>query len=124
MSYRTVELAWTPRSTTEWATFSAGRREAARLWNDLVLRHHRIRRLALRWPSKARWQRWAKGRYLGLSAQSAQQLIRELCDAVDARRRQRMNGHTEAPHPGRLRLSHDEGYPHQDARIPGPPLGL
>jgi len=51
------------------------RQEAARLWNDLVRRHHRIRRLGWTWPSKARWQRWAirpKGRYPGISAQSAQ----------------------------------------------------
>jgi len=117
MSYRTVELAWTPRSTTEWATFSAGRREAARLWNDLVLRHHRIRRLAWRWPSKARWQRWAKGRYLGLSAQSTQQLIGEFCEAVDSCRHLRTNGQTEARYPWRLRRYHDVVYTNQDARI-------
>jgi hypothetical protein len=54
MSYRTVELTWTPRNTTERATFTASRQEAARLWNDLVVRHHRIRRLKWKWPSKAR----------------------------------------------------------------------
>src|SRR5258706_14772729 len=103
MSYRTVELAWTPRSTTEWTTFSAGRREAARLWNDLVLRQHRIRRLAWRWPSKARWQRWAKGRYLGLSAQSTQQLIGEFCQAVDSCPHLQTNRQTEGRIPMRLR---------------------
>ena len=30
MSYRTVELAWNPRTTTEWATFGASRKEAKR----------------------------------------------------------------------------------------------
>jgi len=68
MSYRTIEIARRPRTTTEWAAFSASRCEAARLWNDRVRRHHRIRRLNWKWPSKARWQRWAKGRYPGLSA--------------------------------------------------------
>src|SRR5215472_19257976 len=75
MSYRTIELAWHPRTSTQWATFSASRQEAARFWNDLVLRHQRIRRLGWKWPSQARWQKWARGRYPGLSAQSAQQLI-------------------------------------------------
>ncbi|HEY7342480.1 MAG TPA: transposase [Ktedonobacterales bacterium] len=59
MSYRTVELVWIPRSTAEWATFGASRQEAARLWNALVLRYHRIRRLGWKWPSKLRWERWA-----------------------------------------------------------------
>lgn len=117
MSYRTVEVAWKPRATTEWATFTASRKEAARLWNDLVVRHHRIRRLAWRWPSKARWQRWAKGRYPGLSAQSTQQLIGEFCEAVDSCRQLRKNGQTEARYPWRLRRYHDVIYTNQDARI-------
>jgi hypothetical protein len=80
------------RAPTGWATFTASRHEAARLWNDLVRRHHRIRRLNWTWPSKARWQRWAKGRYPGLSAQSAQQIIGEFCEAVDSCRQLRRNG--------------------------------
>jgi hypothetical protein len=68
MSYRTIEVAWTPRTITGWATFTASRKEAARLWRDVVERHSCIRRLHWRWPSKARWQRWAKGRYPGISA--------------------------------------------------------
>jgi putative transposase len=120
MSYRTIEVAWHPRTTTAWATFSASRREAARLWNDLVARHHRIRRLAWRWPSKARWQRWAirpKGRYPGLSAQSTQQIIGEFCEAVDSCRQLRKNGHAEARYPWKLRRYHDVVYTNQDARI-------
>src|SRR6516162_8429577 len=34
MSYRTLEIAWTPRTTTEWVTFTASRREAARVVRD------------------------------------------------------------------------------------------
>jgi hypothetical protein len=99
MSYRTTEIAWHPRTTTEWSTFTASRKEAARLWSHLVVRHQRIRRLGWRWPPKARWQRWAKGRYPGLSAQSAQQLIGEFREAVDSCRRLRKNGRTEARYP-------------------------
>jgi putative transposase len=117
MSYRTIEVVWHPRTTTAWATFSASRKEAARLWNDLVVHHHRIRRLAWRWPSKARWQRWAKGRYPGLSAQSAQQIIGEFCEAVDSCRQLRKNGHAEASYPWKLRRYHDVVYTNQDARI-------
>ena len=117
MSYRTIELAWAPRTTTAWATFTASRQEAARLWNDLLIRHHRIRRMNWTWPSKARWQRWAKGRYPGLSAQSAQQLIGEFCEAVDSCRQLRKHGHAETRYPWRLRRYHDVVYTNQDARI-------
>jgi putative transposase len=117
MSYRSIEIVWQPRNATASATFTASRREAARLWNDLVRRHQRIRRLNWTWPSKARWQRWAKGRYPGLSAQSAQQLIAEFCEAVDSCRQLRKNGHAEARYPWRLRHYHDVNYTNQDARI-------
>jgi hypothetical protein len=90
---------WTPRTIAEWATFGASRRGAARLWNDLVQRHYRIRCLGWRWPSKARWKRWAKDRYPGLTAQSAQQLIGELCEAVESCRQLRKHGQTEARYP-------------------------
>jgi hypothetical protein len=95
MSYRTVELVWTPHTITEWTTFGASRKEAARLWNDLVRRHYRMRCLGWRWPSKLRWERWSitpKRRYPGLSAQSAQQLIGEFCEAVNSCRQLRKNG--------------------------------
>jgi len=110
-------VAWTPPTQTEWATFSASRREAARLWGDLVVRHHRIRRLGWRWPSRIRWQRWAKGRYPGLSAQSAQQLIGEFCEAVDSCRQLHKNGHAEARYPWHRPHYHDVVYTNQDARI-------
>jgi putative transposase len=117
MSYRTIEIAWHPRTTTEWVTFTGSRKEAARLWSDLVVRHHRLRRLGWKWPSKARWQRWAKGRYPGISAQSAQQLIGEFCEAVDSCRQLRMNGQTQARYPWRTPRYHDVVYTNQDARI-------
>ncbi len=117
MSYRTIEVVWTPRTRTAWATFTASRKEAARLWGDLVVHHHRIRRLNWRWPSKARWQQWAKGRYPGLSAQSVQQMIGEFCEAVDSCRQLRRSGQTEARYPWRKPRYHDVVYTNQDARI-------
>jgi putative transposase len=117
MGYRTIEIAWRPRTPTAWATFTASRREAARLWNDLVRRHHRLRRLGWTWPSKARWQRWAKERFPGLSAQSTQQIIGDFCEAVDSCRHLRRNGHVEARYPWRLHRYRDVIYTNQDARI-------
>jgi putative transposase len=110
---------WRPHTIAAWATFTASRREAARLWNDLVRRHYRIRRLGWTWPSRVRWQRWAKGRYSGLSAQSAQQIVGEFCEAVDSCRQLRRNGRAEARYPWRLRRYHDVIYTNQDARIRG-----
>jgi putative transposase len=117
MSYRTIEIAWLPRSTRDWLTFTASRKEAARLWSNLVVRHHRIRCLGWRWPSKARWQRWAKGWYPGLSAQSAQQLIGEFCEAVESCRQLRKNGQPNARYPWRKPRYHDVVYTNQDARM-------
>jgi putative transposase len=117
MTYRAIEIVWRPRTAIEWTTFTASRHEAARLWRDLVVRHHRIRRLGWTWPSKARWQRWAKGRYPGLSAQSVQQLIGEFYEAVDSCRQLRKSGQSEARYPWRKPRYHDVVYTNQDARI-------
>jgi putative transposase len=117
MGYRTIELAWSPCTIAAWATYTASRKEAARLWNDLIVRHHRIRRMNWTWPSKARWQRWARGRYPGLSAQSAQQIIGEFCEAVDSCRQLLMNGRAQASYPWKLRRYRDVIYTNQDARI-------
>jgi putative transposase len=117
MSYRTIEIHWLPRTSSEWCTFSASRREAARLWGDLVERHQRLRRRHLKWPSKARWQRWAKGRYPGLSAQSVQQIIGEFGEAVQSTRQLRKNGHEAARYPWRKPRYRDVVYTNQDARL-------
>ena len=94
-------MAWLPYTATEWATFTASRNEAARLWGDLVVRHQRLRCLGWRWPTRVRWQRWAKGRYRARSAQSTQQRIGECCEAVDCCRHLRKNGQAEARYPWR-----------------------
>jgi putative transposase len=119
MGYRTIEIHWLPNTSSEWRTFSASRREAARLWGDLVERHHRIRRRAAKWPSKQRWQQWAKGRYPGLSAQSTQQVIGEFCEAVNSTRQLRKNGHEEARYPWKKPRYRDVVYTNQDARLRG-----
>jgi putative transposase len=117
MGYRTIEIHWMPQTSSEWRTFSAARKEAARLWSDLVERHHRIRRRHLKWPSKQRWQQWAKGRYPGLSAQSTQQIIGEFCEAVHSTRQLRKNGHDEARYPWKKSRYRDVVYTNQDARL-------
>src|SRR5919108_6558491 len=117
MAYRAIEIDWLPQIQAQWATFGAARREAARLWGDLVERHHRIRRLNWRWPSKARWQRWAKGRYPGLSAQATQQIIGEFCEAVNATRQLRKNGHPEARYPWRTPRYRDVVYTNQALKL-------
>ncbi len=113
-----------PNRPTHWATYTAARVEAARLWGDLIARHHRLRRLSWRWPSKARFQRWAKGRYPGLSAQATQQIIGEFIEAVDATRQLRKNGYAEARYPWKRPRYRDVVYTNQDARIKGKRLVL
>ena len=117
MSYRTIEIHWMPHTSSAWRTFTASRKEAARLWSALVERHHRIRRRHLTWPSKQRWQQWATGRYPGLSAQSTQQIIGEFCEAVHSTRQLRKNGHDEARFPWKKLRYRDVVYTNQDARL-------
>jgi len=113
-----------PRRPSQWATYTAARVEAARLWGDLVARHHRLRRLNWRWPSKARFQKWAKGRYPGLAAQATQQIIGEFIEAVDATRQLRKNGQDDARYPWKWPRYRDVVYTNQDARIRGQRLVL
>lgn len=117
MAYRTVTFDWLPRSKTQWQTYTNARKEAARLWNDMVLRHARIRRMGWKFPSKARWEQWVKRRYRNLSAQTAQQIVAEFNEAVNSARQLRKNGHTEAKYPSRLLRYRDVPYTNQDARI-------
>lgn len=117
MSYRTIEIRWLPRSTTAWKAFTSSRKEAARLWGDLVERHFRIRRMGFKWPTKARWQKWAKRRYPGLHSQSVQQIIAEFCEAVESARQLREKGHSEAKYPWRKPKYRDVIYTNQAARI-------
>jgi len=117
MGYRTVEIVWVPRSKTEWHTFTAARQEAARLWNDLVERHHRIRRLNWQWPSKGRWEKWGKRRYPNLHSQSVQQIIGEFCEAVQSAHQLRRNGQSNARYPWRKTKYRDVIYTNQGATV-------
>jgi putative transposase len=102
MAYRTVEFNWLPQSNRQWQTFTSARKEAARLWNDMVLRHQRIRRLHWTWPSRRRWEVWAKRRYPMLHSQSVQQIVGEFDEAIRATRQLRKNGDMKANYPWRL----------------------
>jgi len=117
MSHRTVTICWRPHSQVQWEVFNAARREAARLWSDLVERHFRIRKANFKWPSKSRWQKWAKGRYPNLHSQSVQQIIGEFCEAVASTRSLRRNGHRDAKYPWRRSNYRDVIYTNQAARI-------
>ncbi len=117
MSYRTVEIRFAPQSARQWQTFGAARQECAHVWNDLVRVHARIRRLGWKWPSKSRFQSWAKRRYPYLSAQTVQQIIAEFLEAVNATHQKRKNGSTEARYPYRILRFRDVPYTNQDARL-------
>ncbi len=112
-----VEFNWLPRSNSQWQTFTSARQEAARLWNDMVLRHQRIRRLNWTWPSRRRWEVWAKRRYPALHSQSVQQIIGEFDEAMRATRQLRKNGEAQANYPWKLRCYRDVIYTNQAARL-------
>jgi len=117
MAYKTLEFNWLPQSKAQWQTFTAARQEAARLWNEMVKRHHRIRRLNWNWPSKARWEQWAQKRFPKLHSQSVQQIIKEFLEAVNSTRHLRRNRHAEASYPWRLFRYRDIIYTNQAARL-------
>jgi putative transposase len=108
---------WLPRSKKQWQTFTRARQEAARLWNDMVLRHSRIRRMGWKFPTKRRWETWAKRRYPLLHSQSVQQIIAEFDEAVGSTRQLRKNGNPEARYPHRLLHYRDIPYTNQAARV-------
>ncbi len=112
-----MEIAWTPGTATEWATFTAARLEAARLWGDLVERHHRLRRLCWTWPSKSRWFLWVKRRYPNLHSQTAQMIVEEFTEALASVKTLRSKGHKEARYPWRKPRYHDTPYSNQGAKI-------
>jgi putative transposase len=117
MSYRTIKIAWLPRSSSQWAIFTASRLEAGKLWSDLVERHHAARSASTVWPSKGVLQKEAKGKYPSINSQSAQQIIGEFVEAVNSTRQLRRKGHIEARFPWRKPKYHNVTYTNQGARI-------
>lgn len=94
------------------------------MWSDLTVRHARLRRLHWKWPTKARWQKWAKGKYPNLVAQSVQQIIAEFCEAVDSAAALRKKGGDNAKFPWRKTKYRDITYTNQSATIRGGTLRL
>lgn len=118
MSHRVVEIAWLPRTPTEWASFTAARLEAARLWSHMVAIHARLRRLRWSWPTLSHWQKWAKGKYPNLSAQSVQQIVKDFCDVLHATTKARKSGVETARYPWKTRARYrDVPYTNQDAKV-------
>lgn len=117
MAYRTVEIRWRPQSRQDWAIFTSSRKEAARLWGDLVERHFRIRRSGKKkWPDKTRWCKWAKRNY-ALNAQSIQQIIMEFCEAIESARQLHKQGDKSAKYPWKKPIYRDVIYTNQAARV-------
>lgn len=102
MPYRVVEIAWKPRTTAEWASFTAARLAAASLWTRMVRIHARLRRAKWTWPTKAAWEQWAKGRFAALSAQSVQQVVADFCDVLSSTTKARKAG-IDARYPWKTR---------------------
>jgi putative transposase len=117
VAYRTAKINFRLRSRAQMMTYRLARQEAARLWNDLVERHYRIRRANWKWPSKGRFQKWAKGRYPNLHSQSVQQIIGEFIEAVDSACQRRRNGCETAAYPNRKTRFRDVVYTNQGARL-------
>ena len=118
MSYRTIEIAWRPRTPPNGPPSPpvAKRRRGCGMTScgGITASAASVGRGPARRAGSAGH---AKGRYPGLSAQSAQQIIGEFCEAVDSCRQLRKNGQAEARYPWRLRRYHDVVYTNQDARI-------
>jgi putative transposase len=115
--YRSFDINYFPSSKKNWVTFNSIRKETTKLWNDLVKRHHRIRRLHLKWPNHNRWCKWAKGKYPELNAQSVQLIVQEFVEALNSITALRKKGHLEAEYPWKTKKYRDTPYTNQGARI-------
>lgn len=115
--HRTFVISFSPLSCRSAKCFTDSRKEAARLWYDLIIRHHRIRRLRWRWPNSIRFIKWAKGRYPGLAAQSVQQIVIEFLEAVSSAVSLRKQGRSEAAYPWKRPKYRDVVYTNQSARL-------
>ena len=71
----------------------------------------------MKWPGKARWEKWAKRKYPNLHSQSVQQIVAEFCEAVDSCRQLRKNGQPFAKYPWRKPKYRDVVYTNQAARV-------
>jgi len=118
VSYRVVEIAWLPRTPAEWASFTAARLAAGELWTRMVRIHTRIRVAKWKWPTKAAWERWARGRFPNLSAQSVQQVVADFCGALSATTKARKAGIETARYPWKTKTRYrDVPYTNQTATI-------
>ena len=115
--HRSYQINYFPSSKKNWEVFISARKEATKVWNDLVKRHQRIRRLHWKWPNHNRWCKWAKGKYPCLNSQSVQQIIREFVEALDATTALRKKGHVEIEYPWKMKKHRDCIYTNQGARI-------
>ena len=82
MPHRTFQISWLPASPKTWATFSAARQEAARLWNDLVSWHAEARQQhaldpTFVFPSEKQWRQRCQRQYPNLHSHSVQETIHE-----------------------------------------------
>lgn len=123
MGHRVVEITWLPRSDVAWAAFTAARRAAADLWARMAAMHTVVRRFGWPWPSRGQWERWARGRVQGLSAQSVQQVVRDFTETLAAtaaaRKAARASGVEDGStrYPWRARRYRDVPYTNQDATL-------
>lgn len=122
MPHRTLEIAWTPASTKAWATFTAARLEAARLWNDLVTWHAEARQQhaldpAFLFPTEKQWRQRCQKQYPHLHSQSVQETIHEFLEAVKGCLEKRKAGDKEARFPWKQRRYRDVPYSNQGARL-------
>gem|GEM_PF-807234 len=122
MPHRTFEIAWLPTSSKAWATFTAARQEAARLWNDLVSWHAQARQQhaadpSFRFPTSGEWEKRCQRQYPRLHSQSVQQIIGEFLEAVKGCLELRKAGDKEARFPWKLRRFRDVPFTNMGARI-------
>jgi len=127
VTYRTVEIAWSPRSSVSWETFTLARSAAAKFWDTMASIHARIRRLGWKWPTRAQWSSWATmagRRFRGIGAQTIQRIANDFHDAIlstsAARRSQRRSGvEITKQYPWKTQKYRDVPYSNQQAKFRG-----
>lgn len=122
MPHRTFEIAWTPASPKAWATFTAARLEAARLWNDLVTWHAEARQQhasdpSFVFPTEKQWRQRCQKQYPHLHSHSVQETIHSFLEAVKGCHEKRKAGDPSARFPWRTPRYREVPYTNFGARL-------
>lgn len=118
--HRTIKIKWLPKSTKEWKIFDSTRKEAARLWNDLIDYHKHIRDTIpdeFWWPNNYDLQKWCKKKYKNLYSQSVNEICNQFYRSIKSCQTLLDKGYKDTKYPYKKEYYNDVIYSAQQITI-------